>query len=119
MASRVKKIKVMTNSVDMMLKSGLRTIHANPKSKRDLQDGRKALLKMGYVNKANFIAQNHEELEDNEVDEADYRKQLRSNPAVQRVKQLQKKKIEGTMAETMMNGRHRRIKLQEQKNVSV
>ena len=76
--ARKKKIKVMTNSVDMMLKSGLRTIHANPKSKRDLQDGRKALLKMGYVNKANFIAQNHEELEDNEADEADYRKQLRS-----------------------------------------
>ena len=47
---------------------------------------------MGYVNKTNFIAQNHEELEDNEIDEDDYRKQLRSNPAVKRVKQLQKEK---------------------------
>merc|ERR1711916_108395 len=30
--------------------------------------------------------------EDNEIDEDDYRKQLRSNPAVKRVKQLQKEK---------------------------
>ncbi len=90
--ARKKKINVMTNSVDMMLSSGLRTIHANPKSKSDLRNARKALLKMGYVNKANFVAQNHDNLEDGQVDEDDFRTQLLENPAVQRVKELNAEK---------------------------
>ena len=47
---------------------------------------------MGYVNKANFVAQNHDKLEDGQVDEDDFRTQLLENPAVQRVKELNAEK---------------------------
>ena len=88
---RPKRINVMTNSVDMMMNSGLRVIHANPKNKHDLEDARGSLLKLGYVNKRNFM----EEFDSKgrgEVDAEKLKHEKRNNPALLRVRALKDEK---------------------------
>ena len=88
---RPKKINVAQNSVDMMLDSGLRVIHANPRSRRDLEDARSSLLDLGYVNKQNFRT-DFDSKGRSTIDKDQLEREKKKNPALVRVRQLKEEK---------------------------
>jgi hypothetical protein len=92
--ARPKARTVMQNSVDIMQGSGMKYIHAMGFAQqegqvKDLEKSRMSLIKSGYVNKHNFTAINHMDLNDGDIDKRALNVAKNENPALRRREDLE------------------------------
>ncbi len=92
--ARAKARTVMQNSVDIMMGTGMKYIHAmghakQPGQMRDLERSRESLIKSGFISKRNFIAVNDAQVNDGDVMTSALHTAKEANPTLQRRGELE------------------------------
>ena len=110
--ARSKARTVMKNSVDIMMGSGMKFIHASgfakqPGQKGDLERSREALVKSGYVHKHNFIDVVGIDHDEGSVDMKKLKNAKYDNPAMKRKAALNDVKKERNTADRYDSCRRR------------
>lgn len=102
--ARSKARSVMQNSVDIMMGSGMKYIHASGFAKQpgqtgDLERSRASLVKSGYVHKHNFVDVMGVDHTEGDVDQRKLEAAKYDNPAMKRKAELNKVKEERNKAD--------------------